>query len=273
MRSARARHNAARERSTWRRAVWISGRPAERRLQQGLLVAGGRHPAGLRACRRARPSRPVRRRRSAAQPGHGVGIVLLGGFHALPRREVLDLRHDRVGGRGLIGLQLPPQHVDQPSVEFGQLAGDLQLVAAVGGRLIGAIRLHQRQKLGLNDVPVCLLIFGVGDGGPVGRAMAQFHRLLEGHTEERPQTLRLPVVAIPNTHGRTSTASVGFRLVGNCLATCTASAETRKFCRMATKSGLLDKVRCNAASRLNDTVGRNGSGFGAACNWSETEGE
>ena len=106
-------------------------------------------------------------------------IVLLGCALELPGRSAFDLRHHDVGRQRLIGLQTTFQRVEQLLVELGKLASNLQPLAPVLGGLEEAIGLHERQQLGLEHVPLLLLVGRLGHVIPVRGLVPQLQRLTQ----------------------------------------------------------------------------------------------
>ena len=94
------------------------------------------------------------------------------------------LRQGDVGGATpLAGLEPSLERLEQAVVEVGQLLGDPELLAAIGGRLEEAVGLDQRRQLGLDDLPLHLLVGGLGDRVAVGRLVAELDRLAERDQE------------------------------------------------------------------------------------------
>ena len=73
---------------------------------------------------------------------------------------------------------------EQPVVEVGQLPGQPELLAAVGGRLEEAVGLDDRGQLALQDVPVLLVKRRPGDVVAMGRLVAELDRLAVGQVIE-----------------------------------------------------------------------------------------
>ena len=91
MRSARARRRAARDRSTWARAAWISGRAPSAVRSSVSSSSGASRLAALRASLGLGRVGQLDDADCLPQRGQGIGILLPGHLDALLARLVLDL--------------------------------------------------------------------------------------------------------------------------------------------------------------------------------------
>ena len=135
-------------------------------LAQGLGLGGGLGDADL-----------------VPEVGQGGDVVLAGRLGLLAGGPALDLGQRDVGGRALAGLEPTLERAQEAVVEVGQLLGDPELLPAIGGGLEEAVGLHQRGQLGLDDLPLDLLVGGLGDPVAVGGLVAPLDRLAEGDQE------------------------------------------------------------------------------------------
>ena len=133
------------------------GAVLERDLDQGLVLDHGDVPRqdelaqGLgRAGRLGDPH-------LVPQVGQGVGVVLHRHLDLLAGGLVLDVGQRRRRRRRPGWPRAAAQGLEQAVVEVGEVAGQPELLAAIGGGLEEAVGLDDGGQLGLEDVPVLLV--------------------------------------------------------------------------------------------------------------------
>ena len=111
------------------------------------------------------------------QVGQCCDIILLSGFHELTRRLVFHSGQDHICGQNLRRLEAPLQSLQQAVVEVGELGGDSQPLATIGGGFKETIGLNQGEKLSLHHSPVLLIEGCLGNVVAMRGLMSELHGL------------------------------------------------------------------------------------------------